>query len=206
MRSKLATSTSVLTLLNLCLIVLTALTWRLGQGAVLAPQKLSVRRLELPDLSVLDSAPKPTTDTAAIRDNAVFHNRRSFYEAPAPSQATPVPDYDFAGTMGMPQGKRVAFVKRKSDHTNRTLHVGDDLDGWRVESIDIARVVVAHDGQRYELNSAVANQGIGLVRGGMAAPRVAQSNLHILGAQGTATVRQPHGIAGSVRTYRPPPH
>jgi len=202
---KLPMSTIALALLNAGLIALTIEVWRIGQDNVHAPQNLSTRSLSLPNLSVLDAPPMAVVDGATIRDNAVFHSRRSFYEAPTPSQAVAAPDYDFAGTMGLPQGKRVAFVKKKADQSNRTLHVGDDLDGWRVESIDITNMVVEHDGQRYELKSAVATPGLGLVRGN-AGPRVAQSTLHVLGAQGTAArVQPPHGSADSVRTYRPPP-
>jgi hypothetical protein len=201
---KVSVVTTALLLLDGGLIALTLLIWHYGQDNVHAPQNLSVRSLALPDLSVLDAHPMAIIDSAAIRDEAVFHNRRSFYQAPAPSQAVPAPDYDFAGTMELPQGKRVPFVKKQSDHSNRTLHVGDDLDGWRVESIEITRVVVTHDEQRYELKAAVVNPAPGLVRGS-AVPRVAQVNLHVLGAQGSSNARPPHGAADSVRTYRPPP-
>jgi hypothetical protein len=201
-RRRIVALTVALTLLNGALAALVLLIWHVGQEAVQAPQHLPVRRLTSPDLSVLNAPPRRIVDTAAIQDNALFHSRRSFYQAPPPSQAVPRPDYEFAGTLRLPQGKRVAFVRKKSDQSTRTLHVDDDFDGWRVESIEGDRVVLKHEDERYELASAVANQG--LVRAGAAA-RVAQSNLHILGTPATTRSAPSALSVESVRTYRPPP-
>jgi hypothetical protein len=158
----------------------------------------------MPDLKVLEIPSAHALDVASIRDNAVFHNTRSFYQAPAPSQAMPTPDYEFAGSMGLPQGKRVAFVRKKADQSNRSLHVGDDLDGWRVQSIEASRVLLVRDDQRFELKAETGLPSAGLVTG-TSAPRVAHSGPLILGAPGSNSAATARPMAVEARTYHPPP-
>jgi hypothetical protein len=195
--------TVLLATLSSSLLVLLIVIWRWGQERVHAPEHLSARHLAPPDLSVLNAIAAPTVDVAAIRDNAVFYAHRVFFKAPQPGQSIPAPEYDFAGSIGLPQGKRVAFVKRKSDKSNRTIHVGDDLDGWHVESIDAQRVVIVRDDQRVELKSASDSSGSGLVRGTVT-PYVAQSGMRTIGG-GTAEVHPPQAVTHAARIYQPPP-
>ena len=144
-------TTMLLSALSGGLLALLIIVLRWGEGRVQAPDRLTAHHLAPPDLALLNPVAPPTVDVAAIRDNAVFYAHRTFFQPPPPGQSTPVPDYEFAGSIGLPQGKKVAFVKKKSDKTNRTVHVGDDLDGWHVESIDAQRVVIVRDTQRVEL-------------------------------------------------------
>jgi hypothetical protein len=197
--------TVLLALTNGSLIVLLGFLWNNGQRRVHEPQNLTVHSLAAPDLAMLNAPAAPSLNVAAIRDQAVFHSRRSFYQPPPPSQIIPTPDYDLAGTMDLPQGKRIAFVKKKSDQSSRTLHIGDDLDGWHVQLIESSRVVVVRDEQTAELKGTGSPSSNGLVRG-PASPRVAQTGVRMLGAQGPG-----HSIASKsawteARTYRPPPH
>jgi hypothetical protein len=97
----------------------------------------------------------------------------------------------------------LAFVQKKSDKSNRTVHVGDDLDGWRVESIDAQRVVIVRDTQKMELKSANESPGSGLVHGTVT-PYVAQSGLRTIGGA-TAPVHPPQAVTHAARTYQPPP-
>ncbi len=198
--------TILLAVLNIGLIALLVVAWRAGQERVHQPEHLTAHSLALPDLTVLNPGALPTVDVAAIRDQAVFHNHRSFYQPPPPSQVIPPPDFEFAGTMGLPQGKRVAFVKKKTDQSSRTLHVGDELDGWQVHSIDALRVVLVRDDQRYELKSPTAAGAVGLIHEDTG-PHVAQSAPRVLGATGpngslSSSARHPSSEA---RIYRPPP-
>ena len=185
------------------LLVLLVIIVRWGEARVRAPEHLTARHLAQPDLVLLNAVASPNIDVAAIRDNAVFYAHRTFFQPPPPGQSVPVPEYDFAGSIGLPQGKRVAFVKKKSDKSNRTVHVGDDLDGWRVESIDAQRVVIVRDSQKIELKSANESPGSGLVRGAVT-PYVAQSGLRTIGG-GTAAVHPPQTVTHAPRTYQPPP-
>jgi hypothetical protein len=185
------------------LFVLLIVTARWGQERVHAPDHLTARHLAQPDLALLNAAASANIDMNAIRDNAVFYAHRTFFQPPPPGQIVPVPEYDFAGSIGLPQGKRVAFVKKKSDKSNRTVHVGDDLDGWRVESIDAQRVVIVRDSQKMELKSANESAGSGLVHGTVT-PYVAQSGMRTIGG-GTATVHPPQPVSHAARTYQPPP-
>jgi hypothetical protein len=191
--------------LNGALLLSCIVLWRAGQQWVHAPEHLPVRSLVMPDLKVLDVAAGHGLDVAAIRDNTIFHNRRLFYRAPAPSQAAPAPDYEFAGSMGLPQGKRVAFVKKKSDQSGRSLHVGDDLDGWRVETIDASRVLLVREDQHLELKAESNMPNAGLVTGS-ASPRTAHTGPLTLGSQGPSALAVPRSLALEARTRQPPAH
>jgi hypothetical protein len=198
-------STSVLVLLNGALLVLAGWAWRTGQERVHEPEHVIAHRLAAPDLGALNPPAAATVDLATIRENAVFHNRRSYYQVPPPSQVIATPDYEFAGTMSLPQGRKVAFVKKKSDQSNRSLHVGDDLDGWRVESIDLARVVIVRDEQRVDLKSTSSASALGLIHGEVS-PHVAQSGMRAMRGASPANVRALVDAPIVVRTYQPPPH
>jgi hypothetical protein len=201
-KPKVRVTTLVLCLLSSGLLILLVTVVRWGEGRVHAPERLTARHLAPPDLALLNVVPPPAIDAAAIRDNAVFYAHRTFFQPPPPGQSIPVPDYDFAGSIGLPQGKRVAFVKKKSDKTNRTVHVGDDLDGWRVESIDTQQVVIMRDAQKVELKSA-SESGPGLVHGTVT-PYVAQSGMRTIGG-GTAVLHPPQAVSHAPRTFQPPP-
>ena len=200
---KIRVTTVLLSILSAGLIVLAVLIARWGQERVHQPEHLADRHLAQPDLSVLNPTAAPNIDLTAVRDNAVFYTHRVFFQPPTPGQAVPVPEYDFAGSISLPQGKSLAFVKKKSDKSNRTVHVGDDLDGWRVESIDAQRVVIARESQKIELKLANEPQASGLVHGTVT-PYVAQSGLRTIGG-GTATIHPPQAVTRAVRTYQPPP-
>jgi hypothetical protein len=202
-KHKVRLTTIVLSMLCSGLVVLLIVISRWGEARVRAPEHLAARHLAQPDLALLNAAASPNIDMTAIRDSAVFYAHRTFFQPPPPGQSVPVPEYDFAGSIGLPQGKRVAFVKRKSDKSNRTVHVGDDLDGWRVESIDAQRVVIVRDSQKLELKSASESAGSGLVHGAVT-PYVAQSGIRTIGG-GTATVHPPQVVSHAARTYQPPP-
>jgi hypothetical protein len=208
-------STVLLLLLNAGLLVLVSSVWRDGQRRVAEPANLAVTPLEQPDLAPLNSVPMPGVEVATIRDQAVFYVRRSFYRPPPPSMEVPPPEYVLSGTFGLQDGKRVAFVKRKSDQSSRTLHVGDDLDGWRVDRVEASRVVLTHDTQ---ISEVVDTQGggltPGLLRGSASMPpaAVVRTGPRVLGGAGVGTGIVP-GVAGppvssvsaQARTYRPPP-
>jgi len=194
--------TVLLSLLNGGLIALLIFSWESGQRRLHEPEVLPLHKLSKTDLSALDPTPAQIPDLARIRDEAVFHNRRSFYRPPAPSQVIPPPDYELAGTLNVRDGKRVAVVKKRSDQTSRTIHVGDDLDGWTVQSIEAAKVVVIREDQHAEIAGKSVASAPGLVPGGQSA-HVAQSGIHALGGQGTSPL--PSTPSNEVRLYRPPP-
>lgn len=176
--------------------------WRVGETRVHAVEHLAAHDVSLPDLTVLTPVRVSTIDIATIRDKAVFYSRRSFYEPPPPSQSIPSPEYDFAGSMDLPQGKRVAFVKAKVDHASRMLHLGDDLDGWRVDAIEPTRVVLVRDDRRAELTSAAPPE-VGLIHG-PSVPQGAPAGPHVLGSQ-AMSYPLPARPSTTARTYRPPP-
>jgi hypothetical protein len=202
LKHKIRPATILLSALTGGLLMLLVIIWHWGQDRVQAPDHLAARQLAPPDLSVLNAAALPNMDLVAIRDNAVFYARRTFFQPPPPGQNVPVPEYEFAGSIGLPQGKQVAFVKKKSDKSNRTVHVGDDLDGWRVESISAQQVIIVRDHQQIELKSANESQVSGLVHGTVA-PYVAQSGTRTIGGSAAAT-QTPQSVSRAARTYQPP--
>jgi hypothetical protein len=193
----------LLGLVNLGLAMSAVMIWRVGETRIHEPEHLAAHEVSLPDLTVLTPTAATSVDIAKIRDNAVFYSRRSFYEPPPPSQSIPSPDYDFTGSMDLPQGKRVAFVKAKFDHASRMLHLGDDLEGWRVEGIEPNKVVLVRDDHRTELTSSAPPPMVGLIHGTPVA-HVAQTAPHVLGAQATTYPLPPQQLT-TARTYRPPP-
>jgi hypothetical protein len=109
-----------------------------------------------------------------------------------------------AGTLRLADGKRIAFVKRKADQSSRTLHLGDDLEGWRVQLIDPDRIVLDRNEQSAELRSRSGAGGSGLIRGG-STPRTVQSGIRVLGAAGSGPILGAPAGPGQTRLYRPPP-
>jgi hypothetical protein len=199
-------TTLLLLVLNGGLAALVAFLWDSGQARVREPEHLVVKPLTLPDLADLSSTPLRGVDIAAIRDRAVFHVRRSFYQPPPPSLEIPPPQYELAGTLGLRDGKRVAFVKRKSDQGSLTLHVGEDLDGWHVQDIQPTRVIVVRDSQQSELSQPNAGHDPGIIRG-VSTPRIAQSGPRVLSGTGPGIPRMAGtSVSTEARTYRPPPH
>jgi hypothetical protein len=205
--NKLTVRTSALAGLNACLLALLGSVWISGERRIHEPGKLGAHAIASTDLTALNDAPAPPLDSDAIREQAVFHSRRSFYVVPPPLQGLSVPDYDLAGTMDLPQGKRLAFLKKRADQSSHAVHVGDDVDGWRVEHIDASRVVIAQGDQTTELHASQSAASLsGLVRGA-SAPPVARAESHMLGGQGQTSLVSPHTTTSpQARTFRPPPH
>lgn len=192
-----------LTLLNCAFLGLAAVVWRNGQDNIRQSERTPAHKLAMPDLAALNV--KPTAnDLGAIREDAVFYSRRSFYRAPSIQQAVSMPEYEFAGTMSLPQGKRVAFLKKIADQTTRTVHVGDDFDGWHVVAMDAVRVVVVREDQRYELKANAPSPIFGFIHGDPAS-RPVEAGTRVLGAEMATTVPLPQSQVATVRRYRPPP-
>jgi hypothetical protein len=188
---------------NIGLLVTTILLWRHGEQRIQEPVHLAIPTLPPPDLAFLQSAGPPAVDVAGIREAAVFHARRTFYQPPPPSQALPPPDYQLAGVMGLSKDKRVAFLKKNADHSSRTIHLGDDVDGWRVEGIELARVTFIHDTQHAEIHSNTPISP-GLIRGPVG-PRVVSTGPRTLGGSGASGVSFNTTPSAEARIYRPPP-
>jgi hypothetical protein len=198
-------ATVFLTMLNLALGMLVFWIWTTGQQRVQEPTTSPANPLSLPDLGALNSTPMHSVDVATIRDQAVFYVARAFYQPPPASTEIPAPDYELAGTMRLSDGKRLAFVKRRSDHVNRTMHVGDDLDGWKVRLVESERVLLERGEQVAELTDNKPAYGTGLIRQ-PASPKIAQTGLRILGGTGPQAARITTSSAvRESRTFHPPP-
>ena len=202
---RLRITTISLTLLNVALALCVVLLWTHGQARVMEPAALIAPPLPLPDLTAVNSIPMPSVDTVTIRERAVFYASRSFYQPPPTPVEVAVPEYDMAGTLRLSDGKRIAFVKSKADRSSRTLHLGDDLEGWRVQTIEPDRIVLDRNEQTTELHSNTVTAVSGLIRG-VGAPRTAQTGIRVLGVTGPGAPRSAgQAVSVQARTYRPPP-
>jgi len=201
----------LLILINLVLASAVTFAWKRGEQRVAEPANLIISPLALPDLAALNSIPMASVDVVAIRDQAVFHTSRTFYVPPVAAVQIPQPEYYLSGTLRLPDGKRTAFVKKRGDGVSRTLHVGDDLDGWRVREIIPDHVALDLNGQTAVLTSATAGSvTTGLIRA-TTSSRPVLTGLHVLGATGigAAVAGSPRSTTqaghSEARLYRPPP-
>jgi len=197
-------------------IIATAISfYRTGESRIYETTHLVSTPLELPDMSALNSTPMPSVDVAGLRDQALFYASRSFYSPPPrPTEIAP-PPFELAGTMRLPNGKRLAFVKGQSDQRQRTLHVGDDLEGWTVQSIEPERIALLRDEQVVSLTRTRSPISSGLIRAANS-PKAVQTGIRILGVAsrgdtfGRASVTPDRASNGAVyvsaqpRTFRPP--
>jgi hypothetical protein len=195
---------AALALLTLALCGAEVYLWKHGKDIVGEPERIAPHPIAPLDLSGLDAPTAKSVDFGAIRDSAVFYSRRTFYSPPVPSQVIPPPDYDFAGSMTLPQGRKVAFVKKKGEQINRAVHVGEDLDGWRVSSVGSNGIVVVRDDRQIELNGNATITPSGLIHKEAAMAPATPAGLKVLGAQGTASIAASAAIVTTARSFNPP--
>jgi hypothetical protein len=160
-------------------------------------------------------------DLAAIQAQPLLHTTRAFYQKPvqAAPVAPPRPDYRLAGAMLLPGKTPVAVVVSRAGGGSKRVKPGDDLDGWRVDSINRSQVVLAWGTERAEITSAVsqsptaastvaANGSGGLKRVPITRSQVtATGGVQTLGATGNSAANAARGgpYNDAPRQYRPPP-
>jgi hypothetical protein len=167
------------------------------------------------------SSPRQPPDLAAMQTQPLVHSSRAFYQKPAetPPAAPPRPDYRLAGALMLPGKAPVAVVVNRMGNQSRRVKVGDELDGWRVASVDRKRVLLTWGVERAEITSgsstpaatnvASANAGGGLKRVPLARQQVATAGggVQSLGVSGNSPASR--GVGGPdddpPRFYRPPP-
>jgi type II secretory pathway component PulC len=206
---RLSTLTGALVLLDAVIAI--AIVWRIVQGTqtaqLVATPPESIRH----DLPLIALTPD-SSDLNPIRDQALFYASRQFYVPPAPSAASaarPNPGYRLAGVFVMPQKPAVAVLTNASG-VSRKVTRGDDLEGWRVQSVESGRVVLESAGQTIEITNGTAKTSLpslntalighataveptgGTVQLGRAAPANRQA----------ATVVST--VSNAARLYRPP--
>jgi hypothetical protein len=205
---RLRITTMLLVLCNALLAALVVMLWSRGQARVSEPAHLAVTPLSLPDLAALSSIPMHSVDMTTIREQAVFYESRAFYQPPPVQVEVSAPEYEMSGTLRLADGRRIGFVRKKADSSGKTLHVGEDLEGWRVQAIEPDRIILGLNERNAELRSGAGASVSGLIRGSTAAvaPPIAQTGVRVLGAIGAGGLQTPGRTpAGSARTYRPPP-
>jgi hypothetical protein len=180
--------------------------------ALLAIAPLQARRVP----AVLPFAPTSATPML-IKDRALFHSSRHFFVPPEPSTRPPPPAppaYQLVGTLVIPKKPTVALLKASSSDIQRRISVGDNLDGWLVDAVEMKRVTLHFEDQHTQIGRDALHEThlpattpgltrVPLVRVHNPGPTKA---LRVLGsaASGPATAPGEHSIAA--RSYRPPRH
>ncbi|MEJ1962979.1 MAG: hypothetical protein WDO56_16080 [Gammaproteobacteria bacterium] len=99
-------------------------------------------------------APALEAQLEPVRDRALFYASRAFYVAPPPPSAPavpPRPNYLLAGTFAIPHKHTVALLKPSAGTSVVKVKAGDDLEGWRIEIVEAARVVLSYHDERFEI-------------------------------------------------------
>jgi len=189
---------------NMLLLLAGIGAWRNGERHVHEPSALTSQPPAPIDLTPLDSLSVPGVDVTILREQALFHASRAFYHPADKSADVPPPEYDFSGTLRLSNGARLAFVKKPASQSSRTLHVGDDLDGWRVRSIEADHLVLDHDGQSAELAAPRKNSSLGLVHI-TPTPHLVTNGPRVLSGSTPSTGPGASTGARRSRMYTPPP-
>jgi hypothetical protein len=198
-------TSGLMIVLNAGLALLVVATWSRGQMRVTEPERLVVLPSTLPDLAPLNSTPMRSVEVETIRDQALFYTSRSFYQPPPRPVELPPPNYEFAGTLRLANGKRLAFLRSRADQTGHTVHVGDDLDGWKVQTVEPDKIVLRRDEQTLDLLGSKQVRSSGLVHGPTAA-KTAQTGIRVLGSgAGGGVSAHTSGMSTQPRPFQPPP-
>jgi hypothetical protein len=206
--------TAALALVNLLLLMSIGL--RLWKGAETESiLRTPARVVQAPALRL--DIPPLYTDFRSLADRTPFYASRHLYVAasPAASPALPVPKYVFGGAVIRQHGTAVALLNNPTSGVTVRVTVGQDLEGWRVESVETFRVVLRHDGERAEIGRVakdpgqpgglagitrvhVGNEGhvesgngVRLLGSGQAVNRVTTTNLPPLAGSGSGSVYIP---------------
>jgi hypothetical protein len=161
------------------------------------------------------------TDFRSLADRAPFYASRHLYvqTSPAVSPALPVPKYVFGGAVIRQHGAAVALLNNATSGVTVRVTAGQDLEGWRVESVEAFRVVLRHEGERAEIVRVAKDQGqpgglagITRVHLGKEGHVESSSGVRVLGSgqaanRVTTTNLPPLAGSGSGSVYIPaPPH
>jgi hypothetical protein len=181
--------------------------------------KVPVLHLELPPLYA---------DFIGLADRAPFYASRRLYVPPAKPEdpPPPVPKYLFGGAVIRPHGPGVALLNNPANGSAVRVIAGNNLEGWRVESIDASRVVLRYEDQRAEIAAATKRAGQSVAAEGVSRAPVTRSDrvprgggVRVLGngqtvSRGTLAVPNlppaasnlpPLAGSGSGSVYIPPP-
>jgi hypothetical protein len=182
-------------------------------GGTRADELLATPAKAPPALAVDVTEVPRARDLAPIQSQPLLHASRSFYVAPSPDAAPaapPRPEYRLTGVFIVPGKPAVAVLAHVSGKSRR-VRQGDEIDGWRVQSIANRQVAFTWQNERFELGTAAVQPAatMGLKRVPVVRQRVvsADPGTQTLGG-GTATAAPPAmggPLSNEPRLYRPPP-
>jgi hypothetical protein len=152
-------------------------------------------------------------DLGSIQSQPLVHASRSFFVPPPPGAAPtspPRPDYRLAGVLVVPHKPAVALLVSRQGGASRRVKQGDELEGWRVQTVDRKQVTLAYQTETFDISAAAAplptNAGLKRVPMNRARMASAGGGVQSLGATGTSSSNFSTGPSSDQpRLYRPPP-
>jgi hypothetical protein len=137
--------------------------WQGTQVQILLSTAADPATVLLPPVFAADTV----TNWAPLQDRALFHASRRYY-VPPPSVSTlvapPRPDYRLSGVMMFPGKLALALLLQNASGMTRKVKAGDELDGWRVQTVETGRLVLRYEQQTLEIVSPASSTGTGLWR------------------------------------------
>ena len=130
-------------------------------------------------------APALEAQLEPLRDRALFYASRAFYVAPPPPAAPaapPRPNYMLAGTFVIPHKPTVALLKQGTGTNVVKVKAGDDLEGWHIENVEAARVLLRYQDERFEIARAARESGSHLTRAPLKRPGAATAPASVAAA------------------------
>jgi hypothetical protein len=194
----------------ICAIGLGCGVWSLLDGSRSAEIMASrAKPLSLPKLD--DQALPPRPQLNAIRDRALVYGTRAYYvrppDPPAPT-TPPVPEYRLAGVLMSSNGKSTALLTHKSTSVSKKVRAGDDLDSWKVVSVERGLVKLSFDKNEAQIRGDGAGSAqmakVALVRNPLTASVGGIRQLSGTGSS-TTSATQSAALFTEARLYRPPP-
>lgn len=129
------------------------------------PSRIPPHDVELPALSLL--APETASDLEVLESRPLFHATRRFYLEPVETMAatrSDPPDYELAGAMMLPDGPAIAVLRHRQTSQRIKIRVGDVLDGWTVDEVNVQQVFVSLGDDRVAIGKPPGGPNHGLQR------------------------------------------
>jgi len=171
----------------------------------------TLKALQKPEPSVVIPAEfkeGPPITVAALRTSPVFYRSRELIEVEDPAQVLASrPNYVLSAAMLLPRGKHIAYLKAPGPGSD-TIRVqeGDSLQGWRIRTIELQRVVVARNDLTVEILPITKTTAQGLVRVTSVAAAPTFAGVRLLSATGSAGPRVNAPVVHrEARLFQPPP-
>lgn len=153
-----------------------------------------------------------TTDFSTVRLRSVFYATREYYVAPDPAMVVPLPskpNYILMGTLQAPGKPRTAMLVQAETRHSVKVSEGDEIEGWRVKTVEGARVVLQLDNEWFEIARQGFQKNPGLLSKPLSRGQASDSGngVRALNSTSNSLVNESgaNTLSGQSRLYAPPP-